>query len=89
MSNKILNHESVIDVLRAVDGGNGRATWYPLARKTKYNIPGLMRMLESAGYVISRDEVEDDGGTTRFYTITELGREHVRRHSAGSAGGPA
>ena len=77
MSNDILKQASVIEVLRTVDRGAGRATYYPLAHETKYNIPGLMRMLESAGYVTHRDEVRADGGTTRYYTITEAGRANV------------
>lgn len=89
MSNEILKEASVIDVLRLVDRCEGKATWYPLARKTKYNIPGLMRMLGAAGYVTHRDQVREDGGTSRRYTITEAGRAHVREHSAGSADEPA
>ena len=89
MSNEILKEASVIEVLRTVDRGAGRATYYPLGHKTKFTISGLMRMLESAGYVTHRDEVRADGGTTRYYTITEAGRAHVREHSAGSADEPA
>ena len=82
MSSDILKEASVIEVLKAVDQSAGKATYYPLGRKTKYTIWGLMVMLESAGYVTSRDMAEEDGGTTRFYTITEAGRAHVRAHSA-------
>jgi hypothetical protein len=42
---------SIIEVLSVIGNYPDRATWYPLARRTKHNISGLLRWLVESGYI--------------------------------------
>lgn len=66
--------DSIKEVLKVIAEYSGRATWYPLARKTKHNIRGLLRQLEIDGLITSTEGyLADKCRTEIFYSITDAG----------------
>ena len=68
---------SVIDVLKLIGEYPDRATWYPLARKTKHNIIGLLSHLHVSGYVTFKEAETPQGNIERYYTLTKNGHRLI------------
>ena len=55
-------------ILRLIAQYSGKKTWYPLARKTKLTINGILKKLSTEGY-ISSFKVSDNNVEKEYFSI--------------------
>ena len=63
-------------ILSLINQYSGKITWYPLARKTKLNITGVLNNLSDRGYITSFF-VNTEEKEKEYYAITELGEKYL------------
>lgn len=63
-------------ILGLISEYSGKITWYPLARKTKLNIKGVLNVLSEKGYITSFF-VDIEEKEKEYYAITELGEKYL------------
>ena len=70
--------EESIEVLKTIAKFSGKATWYPLARRTRHSIRGLLFSFEQQGLIFAEEKyLIDEDRTERFYSITDFGLETI------------
>lgn len=65
-------------ILSLINEHSGKITWYPLARKTKLNIKGVLNDLSEKGYIAS-SFVNLKEKDLEYYSITELGVKYLEK----------
>ena len=65
-------------ILRLINDYSGKITWYPLARKTKLNIKGVLNQLSEKGYITSFF-VNEEEKEKEYFAITDLGEKYLEQ----------
>ena len=65
-------------ILGLINDFPGKITWYPLARKTKLNIKGVLNQLSEKGYITSFF-VDAKNKEKEYFSITDLGEKYLEK----------
>ncbi len=63
-------------ILGLIQQYSGKITWYPLARKTKLNINGILNKLAENGLITSF-KLKEGEEEREYFSITELGEKYL------------